>query len=157
RFCSAILQKRKGGVVFFAFSFSNIRQILGGLLNVKLNPPREVPRRTGPAISSVRDDSRVRVRASRIPDEGIRLVQIDVVEQVNQFNPEFKFFALGKSELLEQRCVGPPIIRTPQIVSRQIAESPDCRLCKNSWIEETIPRAAGLRIAYDIGTIRTVI
>jgi hypothetical protein len=93
-------RKQKGrGQFGLSPSFYQIQLVV---LELEFKRPLEVPLRISATVGSIRDNPRVRVRARRITDEGIRLVQIDMVEQVHHLNAEFKFFAFGESELLKQ-------------------------------------------------------
>ena len=126
-------------------------------LEFELQSELEITLRILAAESGVRDASRVRVRTGRVSEEGVRLVEIHVIEQIHRLDAEFQFFRLRKPELLEQRCVGAPVLRPAQRVSLQIAESPNRRFCKDGRIEEPVSRPARVRIADYVRAIRACI
>src|SRR5262245_65086190 len=62
-------------------------------------------------------------RAGERAHEAIRVVEIDVVEEVYRLDVELSFEALGELELLEERRVGSPITGAAQRVALLVAKS----------------------------------
>ena len=71
------------------------------LLELKLQSELQIALRVATAVSRVRDDSRMGIGASRIPDKGVGLVQVNVIEEIHCLNAELQFRAFSKTEFLE--------------------------------------------------------
>src|SRR5215207_2296523 len=86
-------------------------------LELKLHTELEVAHQVGAAVGDAGDAPRVSVRAGRIPDVAVGIIEVHVIEQIHRLEAELQLLRLGEQELLEQRSIRPPVPRPAQGVS----------------------------------------
>src|SRR4030095_13194865 len=128
---------------------------------LELERELEVALRVRAAIGGRVDDAAC---ATERADEAVRVVEIDVVEEVYRFDAELSFDTLGESELLEERSVGSPVTGAAQRVALLVAEGPrssglaeDAQVLDVPDLPISIPEGSGLDIAVDVRPASSVV
>ena len=62
----------------------------------------------------------------------VRVAQVDDVEQVHRLDADLDVLAAAEAEVLEDRGVGPAVVRPSQRVAFQVAEGPDGRVAERA-------------------------
>ena len=68
----------------------------------------------------------------RRADLRVRIAQIDDVEQVHHLDADLDILAAAEAEVLEDRRVGPAVVRPSQRVAFQVTKGPDGRVTKRA-------------------------
>src|SRR5215831_3150294 len=99
--------------------------------------------------------SQLATRRVKLPDRGIRVVQVDVVEKVYRFDAELKLLRFGELDPLEERRVGSPVAGAAERVTLQAAEFARPRVGEDRGVDAIFgSRQIQLWIAIDIRAIR---
>src|SRR3954470_1141705 len=87
-------------------------------------PELELPLRIEVAVRGGVNPSGVGVGIAWDADFGVRIPQVDMVQEVHHLEAYFDLAVLVDGEMLEQGCISAPVARAAKGIARQIAEGP---------------------------------